>query len=122
MKNNDNIQRFTQVQHLGRRSLSARAFRTLHRMTHSTKALRNVGLYAWKQYNHDNGKAPSIKIIDTAMKADVNYWGTSANSVQAIRRTLMDELASFFEALKDWKVNPGEYKGRPKFPDTVNNG
>ena len=116
MKNNDNIQRFTQVQHLGGRSLSARAFRTLHRMTHSTKALRNVGLYAWKQYNHENGKAPSIKIIDAAMKADVNYWGTSANSVQAIRRTLMDELSSFFEALKDWKVNPEKYKGRPKFP------
>ena len=50
------------------------------------------------------------------MKADVNYWGTSANSVQAIRRTLVNEIAGFFKALKDWKENPDKYKARPKFP------
>lgn len=115
-KNNNHIQRFTQVQHLGGRSLSAREFRVLNRMTHCTKALRNVGLYAWKQYNRENGKAASATIIDAAMKADVNYWGTSANSVQAIRRTLVNEIAGFFEALKDWKENPDKYKARPKFP------
>jgi IS605 OrfB family transposase len=85
-------------------------------MTHSTKALHNVGLYAWKQYNKENGKAPSTKIIDGAMKADANYWGTSANSVQAIRRTLINEISSFFEALDDWKMNPDKYRDRPKFP------
>ena len=116
MKKNDNIQRFTQVQHLGGRSLSAREFRTLNRITHSTKALYNVGLYAWKQYTHENEKAPSTKMIDAAMKEDINYWGTSANSVQAVRRTLLSDIKSFFEALKDWKVNPEKYKGRPKFP------
>lgn len=115
-KSNDHIQRFTQVQHLGGRALSAKVFRVLNRMTHSTKALRNVGLYAWKQYNKENGKGPSTKTIDNAMKVDVNYWGTSANSVQAIRRTLMNEIASFFKALEDWKVNPEKYKSRPKFP------
>lgn len=115
-KNNENIQCFTQVQHLGGRSLSAREFRSLNRMTHSTKALRNVGLYAWKQYNKENGKTPSTKVIDAAMKADVNYWGTSANSVQAIRRTLINEITGFFEALDDWKVNPDKYKARPRFP------
>ncbi len=115
-KNNDHIQRFTQVQNLGGRSLSAKEFRVLNRMTHSTKALRNVGLYAWKQHHKANGKAPSAKIIDDAMKEDVNYWGTSANSVQAVRRTLTNEIASFFEALADWKVNPDKYKARPKFP------
>lgn len=115
-KNKENIQRFTQVQHLGSRSLSAREFRTLFRMTHCSKALRNVGLYTWKQYQKEHGKAPSIKIIDAAMKEDVNYWGISANAVQAIRRTLLTEIKSFFEALKDWKNNPEKYKSRPKSP------
>ncbi|AOV07043.1 RNA-guided endonuclease InsQ/TnpB family protein [Sporosarcina ureilytica] len=116
-KNKDNIQHFTQVQHLGGRSLSAKAFRTLNRMTHSTKALRNVALYTWKQYYKENGTAPSTKIIDTAMKKDMNYWGASANAVQAIRRTLLSEIKSFFEAMKDWKINPDKYKNCPKFPN-----
>lgn len=85
-------------------------------MTHCSKALRNVGLYTWKQYQKEHGKAPAIKVIDAAMKEDVNYWGISANSVQAIRRTLLTEIKSFFEALKDWEKNPEKYKGRPKFP------
>ncbi|NMD72898.1 transposase, partial [Bacillus sp. DNRA2] len=45
----ENIQRFTQKQNLGRSCLAAKEFRLLQRMTHSSKALRNVGLYAIKQ-------------------------------------------------------------------------
>jgi hypothetical protein len=48
-KKSENIQRFTQKQNIGRASLTAKEFRLIQRMSHSAKALRNVGLYTMKQ-------------------------------------------------------------------------
>ncbi|MCA1066596.1 transposase, partial [Rossellomorea aquimaris] len=87
-KKTDNIQRFTQTQNLGGNSLAAKEFKTLKRMTHSAKALRNVGLHVIKKSFREHNKMPTTKQIDDAMKADVNYWGAQSNSVQAIRRSL----------------------------------
>ena len=115
-KKSENIQRFTQVQNLGGNSFTAKEFRVLKRMTHSTKALRNVGLYTIKKSYRENGKNATIKEIDAAMKADVNYWGAQSNSVQAIRRSLLEEVNSFFKALESWKETPEKFTGRPKFP------
>ena len=115
-KKTDNIQRFTQIQNLGGNSLTAKEFRVLKKMTHSTKALRNVGLYTIKKSYRENSKNATTEVIDAAMKADVNYWGAQSNSVQAIRRSLLEEVNGFFKALKSWKENPEKFTGRPKFP------
>jgi IS605 OrfB family transposase len=115
-KKSENIQRFTQTQNLGRGSLSANEFKVLKRMTHSAKALRNVGLYTIKKCFRENNKNASTKEIDDAMKDDVNYWGVQSNSVQAIRRSLLEEVNSFFKALESWRENPEKFTGRPKFP------
>ncbi|NMD68942.1 IS200/IS605 family element transposase accessory protein TnpB [Bacillus sp. DNRA2] len=115
-KKTENIQRFTQKQNLGRASLTAKEFRLLQRMTHSSKALRNVGLYAIKQCSLNNNRMATVKEVDTAMQTDVNYWGVQSNSVQAIRRTLFSEAKSFFKALEQWKKNPEKFTGRPRFP------
>ena len=115
-KKTENIQRFTQIQNLGRNKLTAKAFKTLNRMTHSTKALRNVGLYPIKKSFRENNRNATIKEIDEAMKEDINYWGAQSNSVQAIRRSLLEEVDSFFKALKSWKEDPEKFTGRPKFP------
>ncbi|WP_062105620.1 RNA-guided endonuclease TnpB family protein [Bacillus niameyensis] len=112
----ENIQRFTQKQNIGRGTLTAKEFRLLQRMSHSSKALRNVGLYTMKQSYLNNGKIATVKEIDAAMQADVNYWGVQSNSVRAIRRTLYSDVKSFFEALKKWKESPERFTGRPKFP------
>ncbi|NMD71224.1 IS200/IS605 family element transposase accessory protein TnpB [Bacillus sp. DNRA2] len=112
----ENIQRFTQKQNLGRTSLAAKEFRLLQRMTHSSKALRNVGLYAIKQCYLNHGRMATVNEVDAAMQADVNYWGIQSNSVQAIRRTLFSETKSFFKALEQWKKTPEKFTGRPKFP------
>ncbi|RDU36990.1 transposase [Neobacillus piezotolerans] len=116
-KKTETIQRFTQKQNIGRTSLTAREFRLLRRMSHSSKALRNVGLYTMKQSYLTNNRMATVKEVDAAMRADVNYWGVQSNSVQAIRRTLHAEVKSFFEALKKWKENPEKFTGRPKFPN-----
>ena len=113
----NNIQRFTQKQNIGRSMLTAKEFRLLQRMTHSAKALRNVGLYTIKQCYLNENRMATTKEIDAAMKQDVNYYGVQSNSVQAIRRTLLSEVKSFFKALEVWKKEPGKFTGRPKFPD-----
>ncbi|WP_018662592.1 RNA-guided endonuclease TnpB family protein [Heyndrickxia acidiproducens] len=115
-KKSENIQRFTQKQNIGRASLTAKEFRLLQRMSHSSKALRNVGLYAIKQSYLNTNKMATVKEVDAAMQADVNYWGVQSNSVQAIRRTLYAEAKSFFKALEQWTKNPEKFTGRPKFP------
>lgn len=112
----ENVQRFTQTQNLGGNNLTAKEFRTLRRMSHSSKALRNVGLYTIKKRFRENDRNATVKEIDAAMKADVNYWGVQTNSAQAIRRSLLEEVNGFFNALKTWKEEPEKFTGRPKFP------
>ncbi|HDW3055974.1 TPA: transposase [Bacillus cereus] len=116
-KKRENMQRFTQKQNIGRASLTAKEFRLLQRMSHSSKALRNVGLYTMKQSYLNHNKMATVKEVDTAMQADMNYWGVQSNSVQAIRRALYAEVKSFFKALETWKKNPEAFTGRPNFPN-----
>ncbi len=116
-KKRENMQRLTQKQNLGRACLTAKEFRLLQRMSHSSKALRNVGLYTIKQSYLNHNKMATVKEVDTAMQTDMNYWGMQSNSVQAIRRSLFTEVKSFFKAMKQWKKNPEKFTGCPKFPN-----
>lgn len=116
-KKRETLRRFTQKQNIGRACLTAQEFRLLQRMSHSSKALRNVGLYTMKQSYLNYNKMATVKEVDTAMQADMNYWDIQSNSVQAIRRALFTEVKSFFKALEQWKKNPEKFTGRPKFPN-----
>lgn len=110
-KKREIIQRFTQKQNIGRACLTAKEFRLLQRMSHSSKALRNVGLYTIKQSYLNHNKMATIREVDTAMQADMNYWGIQSNSVQAIRRALFTEVKSFFKALEQWKKKLSSSQG-----------
>lgn len=102
-KKRETMQRFTQKQNIGRACLTAKEFRLLQRMSHSSKALRNVGLYTIKQSYLNHNKMATVKEVDTAMQTDRNYyWGMQSNSVQAIRRALFTEVKSFFKAMEQW--------------------
>ncbi|PGQ51402.1 transposase, partial [Bacillus thuringiensis] len=116
-KKRETMQRFTQKQNIGRACLTAKEFRLLQRMSHSSKALRNVGLYTIKQSYLNHNKMATVKEVDTAMQTDRNYWGMQSNSVQAIRRALFTEVKSFFKAMEQWRENPEKFTGRPKFPN-----
>ena len=98
-KKRENMQRFTQKQNIGRACLTTKEFRLLQRMSHSSKALRNVGLYTMKQSYLNHNRMATVKEVDTAMQNDMNYSGIQSNSVQAIRRSLFTEVKSF---LRHW--------------------
>ncbi|WP_145925477.1 RNA-guided endonuclease TnpB family protein, partial [Bacillus wiedmannii] len=70
-----------------------------------------------KQSYLNNNKMATVKEVDTAMQADMNYSGMQSNSVQAIRRALFTEVKSFFKAWEQWKKKPETFTGRPKFPN-----
>ncbi|SCB67411.1 Uncharacterized protein BWGO95_01534 [Bacillus mycoides] len=110
-KKRETMQRFTQKQNIGRACLTAKEFRLLQRMSHSSKALRNVGLYTIKKSYLNHNKMATVKEVDTAMQADLNYSGIQSNSVQAIRRALFTEVKSFFKALEQWKKNQKPSQG-----------
>ncbi|MGN4433946.1 RNA-guided endonuclease TnpB family protein [Bacillus cereus] len=116
-KKRETMQQFTQKQNIGRACLTAKEFRLLQRMSHSSKALRNVGLYTIKQSYLNHNRVATVKEVDNAMQADMNYSGVQSNSVQAIRRALFTEVKSFFKALEEWKKHPDKFTGRPKFPN-----
>ncbi|MCC2417230.1 transposase [Bacillus pacificus] len=102
-KKRENMQRFTQKQNIGRACLTTKEFRLLQRMSHSSKALRNVGLYTMKQSYLNHNRMATVKEVDTAMQNDMNYSGIQSNSVQAIRRSLFTEVKSFFKVLEQMK-------------------
>ncbi len=54
----------------------------------------------------------TVKEVDAAMQAAMNYWGVQSNSVQAIRRALCAEIKSFFKAWEQWKKNPHMFRTR----------
>ncbi|EJS68691.1 hypothetical protein ICU_02244 [Bacillus cereus BAG2X1-1] len=70
-----------------------------------------------KQIYLNNNRMATVKEVDTAMKAYINYLGVQSNSVQAIRRALFTGVKSFFKALEQWEKNPEKFTGRPKFPN-----
>ena len=116
-KKKETVQRFTQKQNIGRACFTAKEFRLLQRISHSSKALRKVGLYTMKQSYLNYSKMATVKEVDTAMQNDMNYSGIQSNSVQAIRRALFTQVKSFFKAWEQWKKKSEKFTGRPKFPN-----
>jgi len=47
---------------------------------------------------------------------DFDYISLPAKVSQHVIKTLDKNWKSFFEAIKDWKINPQNYEGRPKLP------
>ena len=109
------FQRFTQIQNLGG-VLTAREFRLLRKLSHGAKALRNVALYTCKAIFREAGRRATVEEIDKAMKSDPNYHTVSANTAQAIRKSVLKEFKSFSEGLKGWKADPSKYTGKPRMP------
>lgn len=94
------------------------------------KLLENKCYIAKNIYNHANylirqtfvktNKYLNYKEVEKLLHDDVeytDYWDLGlANSSQQILRVLDKNWKSFFKAIKDWKLHPEKYLGRPKLP------
>ena len=85
-----------------------------------SKNLYNHANYLIRREFIQNGKWLSYSAIDKILKTDTDYPDyramPTAQSAQQTLRLLEKNWKSFFSAIKDWKLCPEKYLGRPKLP------
>ncbi|NJL77866.1 MAG: hypothetical protein HC917_01545 [Richelia sp. SM2_1_7] len=84
--------------------------------------IRNQGLYIQRQswfYGHGVikfGKTELHKNIDALMKQTACYHNLPAFLAQQVMKSVNEEWTSFFNAIKQWKLDKSGFSGRPKPP------
>ena len=93
-------------------------FKILDELCFKSKNLYNSTLYAIRQEFCSSGIYLSCYKIQKEFKEKNNfdYKQLPAKVSQQTMRLVDQNFSSFFAANKDWKVNPGKYKGKPKIP------
>jgi putative transposase len=74
----------------------------------------------WDSWNHGHGFI-SQPTFDKMLKGTVEYSGLPAKVSQLVLKQVSEGWTTWFKALKDWKVHPEKYKGKP-FPPKRNDG
>ena len=95
-------------------------FKILDELCFKSKNLYNSTLYAIRQEFCSSGIYLSCYKIQKEFKEKNNfdYKQLPAKVSQQTMRLVDQNFSSFFAANKDWKVNPGKYKG-PKYLDSM---
>ena len=87
---------------------------------HCSKNLYNHGNYLIRKTFIKGGKWLRYGEVYKLLKDDVDYPDyrvmPTAQTAQQTLRILDKNWVSFFSSIKDWKVHPEKYKGRPKLP------
>lgn len=84
--------------------------------------LYNQAMYLFRQALNDKGEWLRYGYFDKVMKTlpnldgEINYRLLKAQVAQQILRLLDDDIGRYCRAIKDFKKNPGKYKGVPKMP------
>ena len=83
-----------------------------------SKNLYNKGLYEVRQYFFSNNKYLNYFCLEKLMKDnnDTDYRNLPIKSSQQTLKLLDQNFKSFFNANKDYKVNPNKYLGKPRLP------
>lgn len=85
-------------------------------MCFKSKNLYNYGNYIIRQEFINNGNWIHYNSLFDLCKESEPYKDLGSNVGQATLRLLDKNWKSFFKAIKDWKVNPSKYLGRPRLP------
>jgi putative transposase len=89
----------------------------------NSNTIRNQGLYIQRQswfYGHGVvkfGKTEFHQNIDVLMKTYPCYHTLPAFLAQQVMKSVNAEWTGFFNAIKEWKINPSSFTGRPKPPN-----
>ena len=92
----------------------------LREFCHLSKNLYNHACYEVRQAFFREGKWLRYDALDRLLKADRAFPDyacmPSAQCAQQTLRLLDNNWKSFFSSIRDWKENPGKYRGRPRLP------
>lgn len=91
-------------------------FKAIDRQCFHAKNLYNEANYVIRQEFIKNGKYICYRDMNRDFKTHDNYKLTFSQPANCTLRLLDKNWKSFFNAIKDWKQNPGEYLGMPKLP------
>lgn len=80
------------------------------------KNLYNLGMYTIRQEFIGNGKWIRYKQLDKMLQPTDAYRELKSQPSQCTLQMLDRVWKSYFQAIKDWKTNPGKYLGMPKLP------
>ena len=88
------------------------------RMAHLSKNLFNATLFAVRQHFFDTGKyLPFASVCnDFTSQANPDYTALPRKVSQGTMRLVDKSFKSFFNALRQYKINPSKFNGRPKLP------
>ena len=81
-----------------------------------SKNLYNLTLYNIRQHYFKTNKWLTYLDIYYIMRETDAYKQLPDKVSKGTIRKLYDNLNSFFQALKAWKLNPSKFTGRPKIP------
>jgi putative transposase len=81
-----------------------------------SKNLYNRSLYLIRQYFFDTNKYIGFKHLSNAMKIEPSYKELPIKVSQLIIKQIHDNFVSFFNANKEYKVNPSKFLGKPAIP------
>jgi putative transposase len=73
--------------------------------------------YKTYDYFHSEHRYLGYDFLEFIMKGTEPYSLLMVQVAQQTLRLLDKNWKSFFESIKDWKVNPSKYKGMPKLPN-----
>jgi len=86
-------------------------------LTHIAKNLYNEANYLIRQEFIHNGRWIRDAALDKLLKtASLNYKLLKAQTSQQLLRVLDKNWTSFFRSIKDWKMHPEKYRGKPNLP------
>jgi len=81
------------------------------------KNLYNKANYVIRQEFINNGKYINKLDMFTRLKNYIEYKELPSRVARCVIRTLDANWRSFFETIKDWKINRNKYKGKPNLPN-----
>lgn len=95
----------------------------LDAMFRTSNNLYNQALYVFRQRLEADGTWLWYGDLDKIMKATTNLEGQcnyrllKAQCSQQILKVLDRNIKAYCKSIKDWKANPGKYRGMPKLPN-----
>ena len=81
-----------------------------------SKNVYNYANYLVRQEFINNGKWINGVALDQLCQQSECYYELGSQASQKIIQLVDKNWKSFFVAIKDWKINPHKYLGRPKLP------
>jgi len=89
---------------------------TLSQLCHNSKNLYNEANYIVRQEMFKTGKWTRYYNLAMILKDSDCFKSLNAQSSQQTLKVLDRSWKSFFKAIKEWKIHPEKFLGRPKIP------